>query len=58
MFQLSWGDVYFVAVSDYLIKMVGFDYFEKYENLKRLQQNVISLPKIQKWIETRSKSDF
>ncbi|KAE8573048.1 hypothetical protein A483_HHAL011702, partial [Halyomorpha halys] len=31
--ELSWGDIYFVGVSDYLIKMIEFDFYEKYENL-------------------------
>nr|BAN21228.1 glutathionetransferase [Riptortus pedestris] len=55
---LSWGDLYFVAVSDYLIRMLGSDYFEKYENLRRLRDNVVNIPSIKKWIETRPESEL
>ncbi|CAH1407481.1 unnamed protein product [Nezara viridula] len=56
--ELSWGDLYFVAISEYLIKMIGFDFYDKYENLKQLRENVLSLPKIQEWIKKRPKTDF
>lgn len=57
-FQLSWGDLYFVGLSDYLAAMIGYDFFEKYPNLKQLRDNVVSLPNIKKWIERRPKSDL
>ncbi|XP_066908936.1 glutathione S-transferase isoform X1 [Halyomorpha halys] len=56
--ELSWGDLYFVGLADYLIRMIGFDFYEKYENLKRLRDNVLALPKIQEWINKRPKTDF
>ncbi|XP_014283897.1 glutathione S-transferase [Halyomorpha halys] len=56
--ELSWGDLYFVAISDYLNTMLGFDFYEGYENLKRLRDNVLSLPKIQEWINKRPKKDI
>ncbi|XP_014273946.2 glutathione S-transferase [Halyomorpha halys] len=56
--ELSWGDIYFVGVSDYLIKMIEFDFYEKYENLKHLKENVLSQPKIQEWVNKRPKIDF
>ncbi|KAE8573026.1 glutathione S-transferase isoform X2 [Halyomorpha halys] len=56
--QLSWGDLYFVAASEYSIKMIEFDFYEQYENLKRLRDNVLSIPQIQEWMNKRPKTDI
>jgi len=55
--QLTWVDLVFVALLDYLNFMAKFDITEKYENLKALKTKVLALPKIKTWIETRPKSD-
>ncbi|XP_014244206.1 glutathione S-transferase-like isoform X2 [Cimex lectularius] len=55
---LSWGDVYFVAVADYLSFMLGYDLFEKYSNLKTLKDNVLATPGIKSWVEKRPQTDL
>ncbi|BES88140.1 unnamed protein product [Nesidiocoris tenuis] len=56
--KLSWGDMYFVGVSEYISHMLGYSMFDKYENLRKLRDNVITLPKIKAWIEKRPKTDL
>ncbi|KAL1139557.1 hypothetical protein AAG570_006540 [Ranatra chinensis] len=55
---LSWGDLYFVAVSDYLSGMLEFDICEKYSNLKALKDKVLEIPKIKEWIKKRPETAF
>ena len=50
---MSWGDLYLVAISDYLNFMLGFDMFEKYPNLSGLRDKVVSVPSIAAWIKKR-----
>uniref|UniRef100_A0A0A9YG93 glutathione transferase n=1 Tax=Lygus hesperus TaxID=30085 RepID=A0A0A9YG93_LYGHE len=56
--KLSWGDLYFIGISDYLNKMLGFDMFDKYENLRQVRDKVIALPKIKEWIAKRPESEL
>lgn len=56
--KLSWADLTFVALLDYLNYMMGHDIIEKYENLKQLKQKVLDLPAIKKWVEKRPQSDL
>ncbi|EEB14151.1 glutathione S-transferase, putative [Pediculus humanus corporis] len=51
--QLTWADLYFVAVSDYLQKMAELDFFSDYPNLQSLKNKVVNIPQIKKWIEKR-----
>ncbi|XP_050494953.1 glutathione S-transferase-like [Bombus huntii] len=55
---LSWADLTFVALLDYLNFMYKFDLIENYENLKLLEKKVLLLPKIKNWIERRPVSEF
>nr|AFJ75815.1 glutathione s-transferase S1 [Sogatella furcifera] len=48
--KLSWGDIYFVAVSGYVNHMLGFNMSEKYDNIKALCEKVSAIPKIKEWI--------
>ncbi|XP_050496209.1 glutathione S-transferase-like, partial [Bombus huntii] len=50
---LSWADLTFVALLDYLNFMYKSDLIENYENLKLLEKKVLLLPKIKNWIERR-----
>ncbi|XP_033363296.1 glutathione S-transferase-like, partial [Bombus vosnesenskii] len=43
---LSWADLTFVALLDYLNFMYKSDLIENYENLKLLEKKVLLLPKI------------
>ena len=38
--------------------MIGSDIYEKHENLRRLQENVLAIPQIKNWIEVRPKTSF
>ncbi|CAG2063589.1 unnamed protein product, partial [Timema podura] len=51
--KLTWADLYFVGLLDYLSGMVGHDLVEKYENLKALKEKVLAIPAIKAWIEKR-----
>ncbi|XP_073979001.1 glutathione S-transferase-like [Rhodnius prolixus] len=55
---LSWGDLYFVAISDYLSYMLQFDIFENHPNLKALKDNVLAIPKIKAWVDKRPASEL
>ncbi|XP_024870960.1 glutathione S-transferase-like [Temnothorax curvispinosus] len=50
---LTWADLTFVALLDYLNYMMNEDIVEKYENLKQLQKKVEELPAIKSWIKKR-----
>ncbi|CAH1400887.1 unnamed protein product [Nezara viridula] len=54
--KLSWGDVFFVALMGRIKEAVGYDLTEKHQNLKRLNDTVLSLPQIKKWNESHNKS--
>ena len=56
--NLTWVDLAFVALLDYLNAMAKFNIIEKYENLKALQKKVLELPKIKSWVEKRPKTEF
>ncbi|ERL87704.1 glutathione S-transferase [Dendroctonus ponderosae] len=52
--RLTWADVYFVAL------IVSFmlsepELLENYPNLRAMQQNVLSIPRIKAWVEKRPK---
>lgn len=55
---LTWADLTFVALLDYLNGMMKSNIIEKYDNLKALQNKVLNLPSIKKWVETRPESEF
>ncbi|XP_066905895.1 glutathione S-transferase [Halyomorpha halys] len=56
--KLSWGDIYFIACSSLINHIIEYDMFEQYENLRRLRDNVYSIPQIKNWLETRPKTPF
>ncbi|KAK6633936.1 hypothetical protein RUM44_004543 [Polyplax serrata] len=51
--QLTWADLYFVAISDYMQRMAEIDMFADYPNLQSLKNKVVNIPQIKKWIEKR-----
>lgn len=51
--QLTVADIYFVAFKPYLEAFIKKDLYDNYENLKKVIENVESIPEIKKWIETR-----
>ncbi|KAG5336811.1 GST1 transferase, partial [Acromyrmex heyeri] len=56
--SLTWADLVFVGLLDYLNFMMKEDIVEKYENLKQLQKTVEEVPAIKNWIEKRPPSIF
>jgi len=54
---LTWADLTFVAILDYLNYMMKENIIEKYENLKQLKQKVEEVPAIKSWIEKRPSTD-
>lgn len=50
---LTWADLTFVALLDYLNFMMKKDIIENYDNLKQLKQKVEEIPAIKSWIEKR-----
>lgn len=55
--KLTWADMVFVALLDYLNFMTKFDITEKHENLKALKEKVLALPKIKAWVEKRPQTE-
>lgn len=55
---LSWADLTFVALLDYLSYMIKEDIVAKYENLKKLKEKVLEIPKIKSWVEKRPASEM
>lgn len=55
--QLTWADVYFTGVLDYLNYMAKVDLVEKHPNLKRVVDGVLALEPIKAWIEKRPQTD-
>ncbi|KAG8308608.1 hypothetical protein J6590_105587 [Homalodisca vitripennis] len=51
--QLSWADLYFAAISDYLSSMYGSDISAGYPNLTELREKILALPKIKEWVSKR-----
>ncbi|KAG7213587.1 hypothetical protein KM043_002841 [Ampulex compressa] len=54
---LTWADLAFVALLDYLNFMMKTDIIEKYENLVQLKQKVLEIPGIKSWVEKRPQSE-
>ncbi|KAK0182785.1 hypothetical protein PV327_000884 [Microctonus hyperodae] len=55
--KLTWADLVFVALLDYLNFMAKYNIIEKYDNLKMLQDKVLAIPKIKAWVNKRPQSD-
>ncbi|XP_031842255.2 glutathione S-transferase-like [Nomia melanderi] len=53
---LTWADITFVSILDYLNHMMKSDIIEKYENLKQLKEKVLNVPAIKAWNEKAPKS--
>ncbi|EZA51026.1 hypothetical protein DMN91_003166 [Ooceraea biroi] len=54
---LSWADLTFVAILDYLNFMMGKDIIEPYDSLKQLKQKVLEIPAIKSWVAKRPPTD-
>lgn len=56
--KLSWADIVFVGILDYLNHMSNCDIIESAENLKALREKVLSEPKIKAWVDKRPKTEL
>lgn len=56
--KLTWADLYFVGILDYLNAMVKEDLVENHPKLKALRENVLALPPIKAWVEKRPDSEI
>lgn len=56
--KLTWADLYFVGILDYLNAMVKEDLVENRPKLKALRENVLALPPIKAWVEKRPDSEM
>lgn len=56
-FQLTWADIYFAGILDYLNYMVKVDLLDKHPNLKRVVDGVNNLEQIKAWLEKRPQTD-
>lgn len=54
--KLSWADLVFVSLLDYLNFMAGYDIIEKAHNLKALKDKVLAEPRIKAWVAKRPKT--
>ncbi|XP_049856606.1 glutathione S-transferase-like isoform X1 [Schistocerca gregaria] len=45
--KLSWADLYFVALIDYLKAIIGFDITKGYSNLAALEKTVLEIPAVE-----------
>nr|UCR60997.1 glutathione-S-transferase [Aphelinus asychis] len=54
---LTWADLVFVALLDYLNFMAKYDIIEKAESLKALKEKVLAEPGIKAWVAKRPESE-
>ncbi|KAK9878741.1 hypothetical protein WA026_023673 [Henosepilachna vigintioctopunctata] len=56
--RLTWADLYFIALLDYMNQMAKTDIIVDHPNLLAVKNNVLSLPAIKTWIEKRPESTY
>uniref|UniRef100_A0A1B6KRC4 glutathione transferase n=1 Tax=Graphocephala atropunctata TaxID=36148 RepID=A0A1B6KRC4_9HEMI len=56
--KLSWADLYFGSVSDYLNYMFGSEITDGYPSFKALKEKVYALPQIKAWLDKRPAEDY
>lgn len=56
-FKLTWADIYFAGILDYLNYLTKTDLIEKHPNLKRVVDQVNNLEQIKTWLEKRPQTD-
>jgi glutathione S-transferase len=50
---LTWADLFFVAILDYLNFMAEIDLLEGRPNMQALKKKVLAVPQIKTWVEKR-----
>ncbi|KAK9888704.1 hypothetical protein WA026_000933 [Henosepilachna vigintioctopunctata] len=56
--RLTWADIYFVAILDYLSFLTEGDIIKNYPHLNSVKNNVLNIPKIKEWVAKRPKLLF
>lgn len=56
--RLTWADLYFVSMIDYMVGVMQMDILENYPHLQALKSLVLEVPGIQKWINIRPHSEY
>lgn len=56
--KLTWADLYFTAILDYLNYMAKIDLIADRPNLKKLVDSVLALEGIKNWIAKRPKTEL
>ncbi|XP_025408603.1 glutathione S-transferase-like [Sipha flava] len=51
--KLTWADLFFVAILDYLNFMAEIDLLEGRPNMQALKKKVLAVPQIKTWVEKR-----
>ncbi|XP_045462158.1 glutathione S-transferase isoform X2 [Harmonia axyridis] len=56
--RLTWADLYFVSLLEYINFMLKKDLIENRPNLIAVKNNVLNVPAIKEWIEKRPKTNM
>ncbi|KAJ8915851.1 hypothetical protein NQ315_004665 [Exocentrus adspersus] len=56
--RLTWADVYFIALLDYINFMAKKDIIADSPNLQSVKENVLKVPNVKDWIEKRPKDNL
>lgn len=56
--ELSYADLFFVAISESISTVYGQDITKDNPSLKSLKEKVLAIPRIKAWVEKRPKLDF
>ncbi|KAJ8949991.1 hypothetical protein NQ318_002401 [Aromia moschata] len=56
--RLTWADLFFVGILDYLNTMGKRDLLADYPNLQTVKKNVLEIPNIKAWVEKHPKDNL
>ncbi|XP_018560938.1 glutathione S-transferase [Anoplophora glabripennis] len=56
--RLTWADIFVVAMVDYMSFLIQKDLTANYPNLQIVKENVMNVPNIKAWMDTRPKNKF
>jgi len=56
--QLTWADLYFTAIIDYLNYLAKQDLTANHENLRSVVNNVLSIDSIASWVSERPRTEI
>ena len=56
--KLTWADLYFVGILDYLNYMAKKDLTENHPNLNKVKETVLALEGIKNWVAKRPQTDL